>query len=261
MSAPTTTPPGTDDSGVRAKTLRGLLLARELDSARLARGFTTRELASAMSMSPAMVNRVMTGRRVPTALEIGGLCAVLDVPAARRPLLYRRAAATDLTGWVVHAGTGDDPIGDVEAVADGITGFDPALVPRPLRTPAYERAIGSDRGRADPALLRISRFFLHPSALSHPAVSAETMRDQLLHLVENHAHRVRLLPIGVAREPGFRVLEVGHFPSVVHIEHHGTDVLLEEPAATGAHTAFLRHLTDVALSGSHTGAALRNLIR
>ena len=54
MSTVNTTSRPQDNDLSRAKTLRGLLLARELDEARRARGFSTRDLAQAMSMSPAM---------------------------------------------------------------------------------------------------------------------------------------------------------------------------------------------------------------
>ena len=248
MSAPTA-PSATDDNGIRAKTLRGLLLARELDGARQARGFSTRTLATAMSMSPAMVNRVMTGRRVPTALEIGGLCAVLDIPAHRRPVLYHRTATAEQTEWILHPDDERGPLRDLELLADTITWFAPDLIPRPLRTGDYARALDDDPGteRAGP---RRNRFFLHPFTLGHPAIPADVLRGQLRHLLGNPA--VRLLPAGVDRRPAFRVLAVERFPSIVHIEHLGTDFLVEHPGATSAHTAFLRHLDATALSATET---------
>ncbi|WP_181399769.1 helix-turn-helix domain-containing protein [Actinokineospora spheciospongiae] len=251
-----------DNDLSRAKTLRGLLLARELDEARRARGFSTRDLAQAMSMSPAMVNRVMTGRRVPTALEIGGLCAVLDVPAARRPVLYERRATADRTEWIIHPGGGRTIVHDVEAIADAITWFASDLIPRPLRTAAYDRAVeqSADPRPGHQAALRISRFLLHPRVLRHPALTGEVLRDQLHHLLDAHLPRIRLLPGSTAPHPGFRVLNTGHFPPIVHIEQLGTDLLLENPTATARHAEFLRHLDATALTTPATRDTLRHLL-
>jgi transcriptional regulator with XRE-family HTH domain len=261
MTAPN--PAGTDDHGARAKTLRGLLLARELDEARHRRGYSTRALAATMNMSAAMLNRVMTGRRVPTALEIGGLCAVLDIPAHRRPVLYQRTATVEHTEWVIHPDTARNPVRDVEAFADDITWFEPTLIPRPLRTSAYDLALGNGRNpaeqAADLAALRISRFLLHPLVLNHPAIPEDVLRGQLRHLLDNHLTRIRLLPASVDPRPGFRVLHIGHFAPVVHIEHHDTDLLLENPTATSRHTTFLKRVNDVALTTAETRDLLQGL--
>ncbi|WP_424183386.1 Scr1 family TA system antitoxin-like transcriptional regulator [Actinokineospora sp. G85] len=241
----------------RARTLRGLLIARELDGARRARGLSTRDLAAAMTMSPAMVNRVMTGRRVPTALEIGGLCAVLKIPATRRPVLYQRVANAEVTGWVGHLDDRRSPIDEAEAVAGAITWFASTLIPRPLRTPAYDEAIGLPRWRPSP-VPRSARFLLHPLCLNHPAVPRDVMRTQLLHLRHNTTHDIHLVPAATNPEPAFRLLEVKHFPPIVHIEHQDTDVLLEDEKATAAHVEFINTLR--VLPTAETTAALDDLL-
>ena len=209
---------GTQDNDViRAKPLRGLLLARELDGARRARGFTTRTLAAAMSMSPATVNRVMTGRRVPTALEVGGLCALLDIPAGRRPTLYEWARTAELTEWIIRPDDGKNPLRDIEELADGITWFEPGLIPGPLRIAEYDRAVEHTTG-ANPysaqvvraAAPRNSRFLIHPRALGNPGLPERDHRAQLLHLFRDHLPRIRLFPDTVVTWPGCRVPDVAH---------------------------------------------------
>lgn len=112
---------------IRAKTARALLLSTELDRARLRCGFTTRQLADQMTMSPAMINRIMNGRRIPDALELGGLCALLDIPPHRRAHLYTLRRHSDDTDWIIHADTATrdphDVVRSLWSLADEITTY------------------------------------------------------------------------------------------------------------------------------------------
>jgi len=112
---------------IRAKTARALLLSTELDSARVERGFTTRQLAELMTMSPAMINRIMNGRKIPDALELGGLCALLDIPPRRREHLYGLRRESEDMNWVIHATSStrdpDDVVRSLWSLADGITTY------------------------------------------------------------------------------------------------------------------------------------------
>ncbi|EWC64514.1 hypothetical protein UO65_0121 [Actinokineospora spheciospongiae] len=267
MSAPTTKPDTADVTDtVRAKTLRGLILARTLDAARIRRGFTTRALATAMAMSPAMLNRTMTGRRVPDRLEIGGLCALLDIPTDHRHTLYRLVMNADLTDWVLYPDDADNPIGDVEKIAAEITHYEPALIPLPLRTDNYHQAITDfteespdTESKAARLSLPISRFLIHPQALQHPGLPREVIHEQLLHL-RGYLNKIRLLPATTSPHPGFRCLEVENFHPIIHIRNHNIDILLEKTATTTAHTAFLQHAETFSLTTKATYDALRHAI-
>ncbi|OLR90835.1 hypothetical protein BJP25_30175 [Actinokineospora bangkokensis] len=226
-----------------------MLLARELDGARRARGYTTRTLAEAMSMSAAMLNRVMTGRRSPTPLEVGGLCALLEIPAGRRPGLYRWAATAGQVDWIATDESAV-PLADVEAVTGGATWFAAASVPPPLRTPDYAAALGAAPGAPADA-----RYYLHPAVLEHPLVPEGVLREQAAHLLD-HLDAVRLVPPTVPAEPGFRVLTAEHFPPIVHFEHHGVDVVLERPELTARHVAFLAEAAVASLDRGQTRDAL-----
>ncbi|MCG8918788.1 helix-turn-helix transcriptional regulator [Actinokineospora sp. PR83] len=241
--------------GVRPKTLRGLLLARELDTNRTKRGLTTRKLADQMRMSPAMCNRVMTGRRVPTPLEIGGLCALLDIPAHRRPALYELARTASDTQWIIHRTQGTEILSAIEAEAHTITSVCPSPIPGPLRTDAYN----SNQERATPGHERLAdRYLLHPAALRDTAVPRHVMREQLRHLT-SAPKPVRLLPNSTPLHGAFRVVQIEHFHPVVWLEHEVTTVVLERPSETSPYTRVESTLMNAALSVKETNEALLRL--
>ncbi|MCG8915726.1 helix-turn-helix transcriptional regulator [Actinokineospora sp. PR83] len=257
--------PSRDDT-VRAKTLRGLILARRLDAARLRCGFTTRQLATAMSMSPAMINRIMTGRRVPTALEIGGLCALLDIAPQQRQVLYALRATAEHIDWIIrHPIEGREVLHDLEAMAATITTHDPTLIPGPLRTAAYRDAIGlgdvdraNDVDRAEAVDQRQTHFFLPARVLDNRDLPREVLREQLRHLIGHRAH-LRVLPRTVPH-PGFRLFDIDNFSPVVHIEHQTTSVVLEHPASTVATRDLVAHLREFAHPEGKTAEILTGLL-
>jgi len=254
--------PRSDSDTIRAKTLRGLILARRLDTARRGRGYTTRKLAGEMSMSAAMVNRVMTGRRVPTALEIGGLCALLDIRPDHRQVLYRLAATADRTDWIIrHGHDGPNPVRDLEALATTITTYEPDLLPAALRTPAYHRATRQPRDleRPEPDTRRKSVYLVPARVLDDHDLPGEVRHTQLRHLLAE-PQRVRVLPRAAPRQAAFRVLEIDNFPPVVHIEHHTTSIVLERPDSTTATAALLAELRALARPERDTTPILRDLL-
>ncbi|OLR92540.1 helix-turn-helix domain-containing protein [Actinokineospora bangkokensis] len=207
-------------SPVRARTLRALVLARELDAARTAAGMTTRTLATLMSMSPAMVNRVMTGRRPPTALEIGALCAFLDVPALRRRSLYALASEVDKQNWL-HDNTSDtpSPLPTLLDLADSVTTYSATHVPEPRRPHDF------DHTGADPATTHL----IHERALSDPRSAR--------HLTSLTGD-VHIVPAGHNSPPhSFHLLHIPHFHPVVHAEHNTMTIILETPSATAPYLA------------------------
>ncbi|WP_156753365.1 Scr1 family TA system antitoxin-like transcriptional regulator [Actinokineospora pegani] len=243
---------------VRAKTLRLLLVCRELDAARVRKGLTTRAFASRMAMSPAMVNRLMNGRRRPSRLEIGGLAAIAEVPLERRRVLYELVEHGEERTWLLEhpdwSPTRYDTLRAVTAEATALTWFDPLLVPRPLRTPDYHRAVlaaspalGADEAEAllsdldndHKMVARVPKatFLMHDRALVHPAVPDEVMRSQLDSL-RRSPHTVRLVP---STEPhaveSFRVFELPHYHPVVHLEGESTTLFLEEPSSVRPYLA------------------------
>ncbi|WP_197523306.1 helix-turn-helix domain-containing protein [Actinokineospora pegani] len=195
---------------IRARTARGLLLAAELERARVAKGLTTRQLATRMSMSASMVNRVMNGRRTPTAMEIGGLCAVLETPPWRRPHLYALAREADLREWTIHGTAHDhDPHGVVRALWTLATSADTYA---PTTAPPRVHATG-----------RTWTHYVPASALTGPVDVQATPVEA-----------IRVIP--ETTPPPFRhpvqVLHLPHYSPVVLVDLDRTSLVLEGDNAT-----------------------------
>ncbi|EWC60289.1 hypothetical protein UO65_4397 [Actinokineospora spheciospongiae] len=258
----------TPEPDFRARTVRALLLSRELDHNRRRVGLSTRQAASGMDMSPAMLNRVMTGRRLPTALEVGGLCALFDVPAERRPVLYALAREGDRTQWLTHHDPGDPDrfavLRELHAVAESITGYDTATLPLALRTADYHRAVLAATGAAPTArgpdrVEAYTAHYVHAHALRAPWVDPAVMTAQLARLRDDR--RLRVLPDRTpppAAHP-FQVITTRHFPPVVFFDLGAATLLLELDAAA-PHLAALRAVERGALSVGETRAFLDDLL-
>ncbi|WP_233427472.1 helix-turn-helix domain-containing protein [Actinokineospora spheciospongiae] len=216
---------------IRAKTARSLLLSSELDAVRVERGLTTRMLADAMNMSPAMVNRMMTGRRVPDPVEIGGLCAVLDVPPERRLHLYGLARESEKKDWLIHTTPSDsDPNGTVRALwslADAIDTYGVTGGPRVLGNAHV--SLGTTRARhvGD----AVWTHYLPTRALDRSGGELDPQTKRLVRLARPGG--VRVIPDGVAapfRHP-VQVLRFRHFAPVVILDLDHTVVILENEHA------------------------------
>jgi transcriptional regulator with XRE-family HTH domain len=254
-TAPKTPTQSPDD--VRPKTLRGLLLARELDSNRNRLGLSTRELAAKMQMSTAMLNRVMTGRRVPTQLEIGGLCALLDIPAYRRPALYKLVRTAGETQWIVHHSEASRILGVLEGEARNITSVYPSPIPTPLRTERYDSSLPA--AQVPSRVERVAdTYLLHPATLQDNTIPPAVMREQLRHLT-SLPEAIRLLPNGTSTQGAFRIVHIEHFHPIVWLEHATTTVILENPEVTSPYTEAASALISAALSARETQDALLQL--
>ncbi|MCG8914691.1 helix-turn-helix transcriptional regulator [Actinokineospora sp. PR83] len=216
---------------IRAKTARSLLLSSELDAVRVRHGVTTRALAEAMDMSPAMVNRMMTGRRVPGPVEIGGLCAVLDVPPDRRPYLYGLARESEKKDWLIHATPSDsDPNGTVRALwslADAVDTYGVTGGPRVLGNARVSPEAVQARHAEDV----VWTHYVPNRALDGSGGELDSQTKRLVRLARLGG--VRIIPDGVA--PPFRhpvqVLRFRHFAPVVVLDLDYTVVILENEHA------------------------------
>ncbi|WP_197523373.1 helix-turn-helix domain-containing protein [Actinokineospora pegani] len=234
----TTTPtPDKSKQDFRPKNVRALLLSRELDHARDRGGITTRELATQLGTSASMVNRFMLGRRVPDPLQIGGLCAALDIPAERRHYLYSLATdASDLTTtpWILAPSPDTDAIViNLLAIAEQVTTYTPTL-PAPT-TPR-----------------RSTTHCFPASALHNPD------KHHLRQLA--HRHYLRLIPdTGPTPAQPFHALRTPHTQpiAIVELDHH--TLILERHDAAPYITSADAFLTT-ALSPKDTGARIQELL-
>ncbi|WP_269844511.1 Scr1 family TA system antitoxin-like transcriptional regulator [Actinokineospora bangkokensis] len=225
----------------RARTVRGLVLAAALDRYRREAEVTTAQLAGAMRMTAAMTNRIMTGRRVPSGVEIGGLCALLEVPAAERPFLYELARTVDDRAWELSGTWGRVVLERVFGVAARGFFYDPHLIPRPLRTDEYARAFGAKIASGVP---RVHESLIPEHTLTR---AAPVVRSQLMHLLDNPG-QWRVIPADEPTVPGFALLEMPHFQPVLHLELLGAELLLEDPRLSARYQERLQALTQAALS-------------
>ncbi|WP_424185421.1 Scr1 family TA system antitoxin-like transcriptional regulator [Actinokineospora sp. G85] len=237
-----------------------MILARSLDAQRRRLGISTRDLAKAVHMSTAMANRVMTGRRVPTPVEIGGLCAVLKVPALRRPILYDLARHAGETNWLLGSGEVPGVVGEISVLATRSVAFDPVLVPGAVRTAEYTEAvtgvpvIGQSASLPSGAARTV---VVSERSLVHDGVPGSVMAAQLRALLDcaDEWVVVRAEP---APPQACTVFWFAHFPPVVHARLHGADLVLEEPAMVSGYQDLCARLLDSAESGEDSRKLVRD---
>ncbi len=211
-------------------------------------------------MSPAMANRVMTGRRVPTSVEIGGLCAVLEVPALRRPILYDLARHADETNWLLGSGDAPEVVGEISVLATRSVAFDPVLVPESVRTAGYAEAVTGvpvigQRTSPSSGVARV--LVVSERSLVHDGVAAPVMSAQLRALLDCADEWV-VVRAELAPPQAFTVFWFEHFPPVVHARLHGADLVLEEPAMVSGYQDLCARLLDSAESGEDSRGVVRD---
>ncbi|OLR94490.1 helix-turn-helix domain-containing protein [Actinokineospora bangkokensis] len=236
---------------IRPATMRAAIIANRLNTARNHLGLTTRALAELMNMTVAMANRMMTGRRIPTSLQIGALCALLDIDPAQRPLLYDLVRTATDTTWLLPHHDPDSArlLGEIEATADTTVHYHPHHVPLAARTPEYHHAVtGHPRPATPPLTPDLDRTLLVPeSALTRTPVPAEVLRDQLDALLHG-PWSVRVLPATEPPTEAFTQLHIPHFHPVTALDLLTTHLVLEHPDTTTAYEQRARDLLDHCLT-------------
>ncbi|WP_424184219.1 helix-turn-helix domain-containing protein [Actinokineospora sp. G85] len=226
---------------VRAKNARTLLVSGELENNRRARGLTTRQLASAMGMSAAMVNRIMNGRKIPTAVQIGGLCAKLEVPKARRQIVYDLVRESERDDWIIDAPADEVDssgiVSDLWKAAERVRTYTPTL--------SAPRIVGSETKVASAwvtgyANLRQWTHFMPASALKG---TFDVRGERLLEWGFIDAIRIASDDGASFRHP-VQVLEFPHANPVAICDLDYTIIVLEDEKAK----PYLRQME--ALSGS-----------
>ncbi|OLR91916.1 helix-turn-helix domain-containing protein [Actinokineospora bangkokensis] len=245
---------------IRPVTLRAAIIANRLNTARNHLGLTTRALAELMNMTVAMANRMMTGRRIPTSLQIGALCALLDIDPAQRPLLYDLTrTATDTTWLLPHHNT-DSPhlIAEIEATANTAVHYHPHHIPLPARTPEYHHAItGHPRPATPPATPDPHRTLLIPeTALTRTPTPPQVLRDQLDALLHG-PWSVRVLPATEPPTEAFTQLHIPHFHPVIALDLLTTHLILEHPDTTTPYQQRTQDLLDHSLTDTDSLDTLR----
>ncbi|WP_263250162.1 helix-turn-helix domain-containing protein [Saccharopolyspora rosea] len=227
-------------------TFRRRRLARRIRQLREASGLTQEAAAAGLDMSTSALSRKETGEVATSVHEVRSMMDLYDV---YDPDLLDLARAAKQRGWWRAYGIEDRKYPDLETEASEVREFALAFIPGLFQTADYMRAVFrcgnpgcTDEFIENAVALRKARAeringtdvppldysaVIDESALRRPVGGAETMRRQLVQLVERAelpSVTVRVLPIGVGAHRGmessFCLLRYpGDEPDVLYMEH------------------------------------------
>ncbi|MGQ0842255.1 Scr1 family TA system antitoxin-like transcriptional regulator [Actinokineospora sp.] len=200
-------------------TLRGRVIGLELSAAAHASGQTIRTVAHGLGFPVARIHRLLSGYGLPNPEDVATVGTFLGISRRAREQLCPLAHQAAAINWLEDHGT-RLPMRSrtLRAVENGLvamTCYDHATIPRPLRTPAYHRALLTASPLTPPdeinqrveALTHDHRlvtdesaactFLIEHHALTRTGIPTHTMKDQLAALRE-HADRsnvtIRIIP-------------------------------------------------------------------
>ncbi|HEX6345577.1 helix-turn-helix transcriptional regulator [Umezawaea sp.] len=230
----------------RESTTRSRGLGGELRQKRLAAGWSSGVLAAALGWSLGKVSKLEAGVRGASATDVAAYLALCKVKGAEFARLVELCRESGKDTWVrPFGGDGRTAVAEHER-ATAITCYACTVIPGPLRTPDYARALrcGEVPGRAGAV------FYLEEQALRRPVGGPAVMHDQLMHLLLVPAV-VRVVPTGAGGHAGvpgpFALLDAAGGRSVVHLESMVADVFLENPEHVAGYRAALEGISAVAL--------------
>ncbi|GAA0315435.1 helix-turn-helix domain-containing protein [Actinoallomurus spadix] len=259
----------------RPATVRARGLGAELRELREKSNLTTREVARMLGWSASTVSRTETGHRNISSEDVSALLAVYGVAGRERDHLLALAREANQPGWweTRHPGLPAQLTALIgfESQATRITDVALIVFPGLLQTADYARAVMEAAGiSAVHAETRVATRLGRQAALSRPnppqylAILDEavlrrpiggrnTMAAQLRHVL-NVAERpnveVRVLPFDRGAHAGlagsFVVLAFPKAPTIVHLEHKRSSLLLDEPGDVTAFTEAADLIRNVA---------------
>lgn len=269
-------------------TLRRRELGTLLRKLRNEKGLTVDQVAERLLCSPSKVSRMETGQRGATLRDVRDLCQLYDVTdSAERDRLMALAREGRQQGWWQSYDLPYSTYVGLEAEAVSVRDYDSAVVPGPLQTADYVRALHEaaipqrsvpeltpdiiDQRieerlrrqklliRKDPAPLRFW-VILDEAALHRVVGSAEVMKAQLLQLVEMSKLpnvNIQVIPYDVGAHPAldstFNILDFdGPAPSIVYVEGLVGRIYLERPEDLDRYSRVFRVLSQMALSSEQS---------
>ena len=274
--------------GETADTPRARALSAALREALAASGIGVNELARRLSMSHTPISLWLAGKRVPDVEKVATLLGALHVHPDERERILDLARNAKEPNWLTVGvpGISQQLAGAVESerTAAKITEWSPWLIPGLTQTPDYARAVVSNNGRktADAELrlmLRMGRSevitrsdpvgfdaLIGESALLDPVGSAESMREQLTHLVEL-ARRpnvsIWVVPQGVGYHAGrvgpFVFYEFRNTTPVVHFEHFSSGAFVHDYDNVKEYQETIETLKQLAISQEDSPAYIARI--
>jgi transcriptional regulator with XRE-family HTH domain len=234
----------------RESTARSRRLGDELREKRLAAGWGSAVLAAELGWSLGKVSKLETGVRGARDTDVAAYLALCKVKGAEFARLVELCQESGKDTWVRPFGGEGRSATTEHARSTSITHYQCMVVPGPLRTPDYARALGRSAEESDlPRRVRAA-FFVEEQALLRPVGGRAVMHDQLMHLLLTPAE-VRVVPTGAGGHAGvpgsFALLDAADGRSVVHLEGMVADVFLENPDHVAKYRAALGEVAAVAL--------------
>jgi hypothetical protein len=261
----------------REPTIRSRELGEGLRHAMERAQINGKDLALRLGWTPTKVSRLLTGRRGAEEVEVAEFLAVCGVKGPERKRLLDLCREQDTLGWFQQFGSRlpkqIKTYIDHENKAAVITDFHTVVMPGILQTDAYARALfmrsatvpvseidGRVAARAGRQTIfsrtdrPVCTFLIHESVLRLPVGGAETMSEQLHHLIRMSVRKyiiIRVIPAGFGAHAGsagsFTLLESPEFKPVVYLEGETSGLFLEKPDEIAAYRSVLKNLAGSAL--------------
>lgn len=222
-------------------TLRTRELGIELHRLRDAAHLSGQYVADTLGMSQAWLSKLETGARQTSILELGTLLGFYKAPPEARKRVARLLAEGD-SGSVVrlHDGSPDSlavATSNVELTA-AIKSYDPLIVPWPLQTEAYARAVTGDQAATQARMERQATLFrrfdsppkvtvyVPEAAVLRPGAPGAVMHEQLQYLAslqEWYRVDVHVVPERPVFNPALR-----HAVTLLELKEPQSPVVYEE---------------------------------
>ncbi|ASU80184.1 XRE family transcriptional regulator [Actinopolyspora erythraea] len=257
---------------------RARALGAELRDFREQAGMTVRDVAERLGGHHSKYARLETGQTPQSPEMVVALLTTYGASESERDRLATMARdATDETNWIKPRTRSVNQdlttLIEFERTATSIVDVSPIMIPGPLQTADYARAVMSSGtpseeleaqvtmrvGRRDVLTRRNAptlHSFIGEWALHEPMGSAEIMADQLRHLAkmaELDNVTMRVIP---SRTGEWTPAHAGHFllfefakaAPVVHVEHLRSDAFLSSPGEIEVYQEATANLRGVAMS-------------
>jgi hypothetical protein len=235
----------------------------------------------------------MSSPITPSLLRSSPLCEAYGISGDQRAELIQLARDARKQGWwhpyreVLRAGFGDYLAFEAEALS--LRAYDIHLIPGLFQTEAYARAVlateqlmrtTEDMERAVQARLARQERLTSPdkpihafqvieeAALRRIIGDAETMREQLAHLLEVGKQSnvsLQVVPYRAAAhaalDGAFLLMAFDGYPDVLYIEHFMGCQYYEKPEETAHGNVVFDHLRASALNAVDSAALIRRVIK
>jgi transcriptional regulator with XRE-family HTH domain len=262
----------------REPTVRSRELGDGLRQSMEEAGLTGKQAAHLLGVSPSFVSMLLSGKRGASELDIAAFLGVCRVRGSERDRLLALCREQNTPGWFQQHGTRLPKqlltLIDHENKAVAISDFQPMVVPGPLQTGDYARALIRETGIVPPGEIedrvaaRLARqslftrdrparftYYLHEFALRLPVGGPAVMVEQLDHLLRMSRRScltLRVVPAARGGHAGiagpFMLMEFAEFKPVAYLDSQTACLFLEQPEEIASYQRILGVLAETALS-------------